>query len=385
MGTIDEALLDEKLAELERVRAWSPRVISKLEHVAVVALIVAAACGQGGGGQSLREGMQILCASDEEAGVENVAPAERLAAKSKWIDARLKNREARDVFERIADLPPAQRAQLLVTLVDKAKLDRCDGLAAGGSGLPPGVQVPELGASATGAMPLDDAAPMFTVVVSDTEVVIEGDSIVPVANGSLPAYEREGGGQGLMIPKVREMAKALVAAAPPGGRPLEGARLLLTPTSTYQVLLQLMYSIKAGGVKRFDIVARRDGKAVVVPIELPEARPASASVDDLGKPRDLGMIVAVSKDKMIIFSISGLEGTIQSPKLATVDISSAEIARVQAALVDIHSRHTDERRVVVMFDGATPMQLVTETLAAVRAKPDGSPLFTDVMLSAGFE
>lgn len=33
MGTIDEALLDEKLAELERVRTWSPRVISKLEQL----------------------------------------------------------------------------------------------------------------------------------------------------------------------------------------------------------------------------------------------------------------------------------------------------------------------------------------------------------------
>jgi class 3 adenylate cyclase len=33
MGTIDEALLDEKLAELEKLRAWSPRVISKLEQL----------------------------------------------------------------------------------------------------------------------------------------------------------------------------------------------------------------------------------------------------------------------------------------------------------------------------------------------------------------
>src|SRR5205085_2120025 len=33
MGTIDEALLDEKLAELEGVRLWSPRAIAKLEQL----------------------------------------------------------------------------------------------------------------------------------------------------------------------------------------------------------------------------------------------------------------------------------------------------------------------------------------------------------------
>src|SRR5262245_48483916 len=31
MASLDEAFLDEKLAELERLRAWSPRLISKLE------------------------------------------------------------------------------------------------------------------------------------------------------------------------------------------------------------------------------------------------------------------------------------------------------------------------------------------------------------------
>lgn len=350
-----------------------------------VAFVLVAACGKGGGGQGLREGMEVLCASDEEAGVENLAPADRQAAKSKWIDARLKNREVRDVFERIGDLPPAERAQLVVTLLDKAKLDRCDGLAVGGGGgLPLDAQVPVLGAATTGSVPLDDAAPMFTVVATDAAVIIEGNAVVPVENGEVPAFEREGGARGLMIPKVREMAKALVAATPPGGRPLEGARLLLAPASTYQVLLQVMSSIKAAGVKRFDIVARREGKAVVVPIELPD-RPTSASADDLAAKPALGLIVAVSKDRMIVFSTSGVEGTIQAPKVSASGVSSAEVARVQAALTEIHTRHTDERRIIVMFDPATPMQLVTETIAAVRATPDGGPLFTDVMLSAGFE
>jgi biopolymer transport protein ExbD len=86
-----------------------------------------------------------------------------------------------------------------------------------------------------------------------------------------------------------------------------------------------------------------------------------------------------------VFSTSGIEGTIRSPKLTTGGVSSAEIARVQAALADIHTRHTDERRIIVMADATVNMQLVTELLAAVRATPDGGKLFTDVMLSAGFE
>ncbi len=375
MGPIDEALLDEPLS----------RRAARVPRRAIAIVVLVAACGNGGGGgQSLRVGMEILCASDEEAGVENVAPAERHAAKSKWIDARLKNREVRDVFARIGDLPPAARAQVLVTLVARAKLDRCDGLTPGGGALPPGLKLPELGAAASGAVPLDDGAPMYTIVVSDTAVVIEGNAVVALENGDVPAFEREGGARGLMIPKVREMARALVAATPPAGRPLVGARLLVRPDAPYELFMQLIMSVKAAGLKRYDIVARRDGAAVAVPIELPDM-PSRVSANDLGRAPELGMIVAVTRDKMLVFSMSGVEGTIQSPKLTTAGVAAADIARVQETLAEIHARHGDERRIVVMFDAAIPMQLVTETLAAVRAKPDGGPLFTDVMLGAGFE
>lgn len=353
--------------------------------IALAALAVGA-CGKGDSGQSVYQAMQILCASDEEAGVENFAPAERQAAKSRWIAARLTNREVRDLFARMGEMSPQDRVKAVEEMVEKAQLKTCDILergGGGGGGVPASLSLPELGVAAAGAVPLDDSTAMVTVVATSGELVIAGTPVIPL-RGFEPDTTQLRTALSFEIVKVRDMTAALVAQAQASGRQLAGARILFPPEAPYRLLYQVLASMKLAGLARYDIVARRDGKPVAVPIALPEmAKPATA--EDRGASEPLGLVVAVTKNNIIVFSISGTEGTLQRPKLATAGISSAEIARAQEALMEIHARHSDERSIVVMIDPTINMQLATETLAAVRARPDGSPLFSDVMLSAGFE
>ena len=353
-----------------------------MTRVALVMAAIAAACGKGES-QSLYEAAQILCASDEEAGVTSLAPAERQAAKSRWIEARLKRPEVRMAFAEMAVVRPAERTRMLIDLVEKAQLKRCDLLErATGGVIPPDLPLPELGVAAAGAVALDGAE-MLTVVARSSELVIEGTPVVPL-HGMLPDEKQLRTALSYEIVKLRELTAALVAQSQASGRSVPGALLLLRPDAPYKLLVHLVMSMKPAGVRRFHIVARRDGEPVAVPVELPEEKPPRPAHEPAEEP-PLGLVVAMSKRDLIVFSMSGREGTLQAPRLATGGISSAEIARVQEALVDIHARHDEERRILLVFDATTSMQHVTETLAAVRARPDGGPLFTDVMLGTGFE
>jgi hypothetical protein len=99
------------------------------------------------------------------------------------------------------------------------------------------------------------------------------------------------------------------------------------------------------------------------------------------------MALAFSKDKLLVWSISGQEGTLQKPK-ATV-ATAGELAPVLGEIVarrwKTTPRSEDDRSIIVMIDPAVPMQRIAEVLAAVRAMPDGKELFPSILLSSGFE
>lgn len=324
--------------------------------VTVVAL--ASGCGKPDG-QTLAEAVLLLCTSDKEAGVDDVHPAERQAAKSRWIDARLKHPEVRAAFRQLSERSPRDREKALGELVASAKLDRCAALDGAGGMIPPDLPLPELDVAVTGVEPVDDEDDRVTVLAREDALEIEGTP-VPRDDAKLEALTA-----GLV-------ARRTSPASPPI------ARLLLHRDARYDLLIQLIQSMRRAGVRRFDLVARRGGEPVVVPLELPEASPAPAAPA-------LGLVVSATPKNLVVFSLSGAEGSLQAPSLVTGGHTPTDLARVQASLDTIQARHPAERALILMMDPATPMQRVVELAATVRARPDGRPLLPDIRLSTGFQ
>jgi len=126
--------------------------------------------------------------------------------------------------------------------------------------------------------------------------------------------------------------------------------------------------------------------------ERPASDPPMPIMQDPDK-MPIGLIVAMPKDKLLVWSISGMEGTIQAPLLAADLADPTAMKRLNAVLVDIVKRRWEGKdrppatqTIVLMPDPATTMQAVADVLVAVRTSVDGgTPLFPDVQLSTGFE
>jgi hypothetical protein len=102
-------------------------------------------------------------------------------------------------------------------------------------------------------------------------------------------------------------------------------------------------------------------------------------------------VVSVSKTELILWSISGLEGTLKMPKQRIPRSSATAVADLNKALATIvssryaKSRPETSHEIILMADRATTIQDTLEIAAAMRTTADGSELFRDIMLSSGFE
>ena len=106
-------------------------------------------------------------------------------------------------------------------------------------------------------------------------------------------------------------------------------------------------------------------------------------------PGPARLFVTVTKDKLLVWSVTGEEGTLRDPKATLAPTDTAKLSAVLAEIVQRRwpygVRPADGNRIVVQADGDIPMQTVASIFGAVRATPDGKPLFPDIMLSSGFE
>jgi hypothetical protein len=349
-----------------------------------------------------------------------------------------------------------------------------------------GLALPEV--AGAGYAPGELAAPVLAITAK--AIVVEGKAIVPVANGKVPAAEKEGGELGLKIEK-------LVAVL--GQLPRAPALTVAVDRSTpYGLFIEGLYSAKqkAAGWKDFTFVARAGDKLVTLPIRLPDKSVMAVGSGELadpdedalevrrvvvggGPPDDAivkriedayladiaacanseqrGLIrmrfaldaagavtgtrikapddaitacleprvkrwafgkggratsrvafavrasdprivvvpfapqlfVTITKDKLLVWSITGEEGTLRDPKATLAPTDSAKLSAVLAEIVQRRwpygVRPPDASRIVVMGEYGTPMQTLARVFGAVRATPDGKPLFPDITLSAGFE
>ena len=108
-----------------------------------------------------------------------------------------------------------------------------------------------------------------TLIITKTGIVVEGKSIVSVNNGAVDASEKEGGTQGIKIPRLTNFLAALHAQeevtrrSKPGYDPskVQPPELLIIAdrTTPYRLLLEVMFSAKQkeAGYKHFRLIVQK--------------------------------------------------------------------------------------------------------------------------------
>ena len=410
-----------------------------------VALCVAlAACTGNSSGQSFHDGVQALCDTPAHVPDSGEPYDKRLAAVARWADQNVTNAEARQLGGDLNDL--AKNREALAAAVTKAGIAHCTLLDNGmelqsfadamkviceASDPSPAyykshllnAEVVRLFAALGDANPadarriFDDAVkragrtscPSFTaamdkrtiaaptvadlglveldtavssLVITKTGIVVEGRAIVAVADGDVDPAEKEGGALGIMVPRLRDFTKALVAeqAKRPGASPEPVLAVIADPSTPYRLLLASLFSTKTAGIRRFLLGVNTGATTKAIPLVLPDAKAA---------PRGLGLVVSLTRDHLQLWSISGQEGSLKQPKL---EVPSDRLADVQKALAEIVARRWKgkprpdvEREVLVQPAGDIPLQALASLLVAVRTNTDGSELFPEVRLGSGFE
>jgi biopolymer transport protein TolR len=152
---------------------------------------------------------------------------------------------------------------------------------------------------------------------------------------------------------------------------------------------------------------------------LPEFSAAAASTEPSASPTDeppLQLVVAVTKKEIQVFSLSGLEGSVQAPKLKLVAQNGTypygkltELARdivkrrwgdkppmsvlagKPVCLRDGKAAAADQCRpekateVFLIVDGDVRYEVVIGAMDALREAPDGTLLFPGVIFSSGIQ
>jgi biopolymer transport protein ExbD len=150
---------------------------------------------------------------------------------------------------------------------------------------------------------------------------------------------------------------------------------------------------------RFAASADPDGETFAMNVMLiPDGEPApqtptTPTAAPLPTPAapPLQLIVSVTKTDAILWSISGLEGTLQTPKLAVKLAEKSALTDLTRALAEIVARRfasageRDDRGIIIQADNSAPMQMIAELIGAVRATPDAKELFPDVQFATSFE
>jgi biopolymer transport protein ExbD len=211
------------------------------------------------------------------------------------------------------------------------------------------VRVPEV--SGPGAQPLAAKTPLVTI--SPSAVTLDGTSLVPV--------------RGAMIADLKPILAAVKALPDRHARVIVAAEAGLPFATVFGVL----EAIAKGGLADIALAGSQRGAAMMVPLHI--------GSDSAADP--LGLVLQVTQKKLLLWSLSGQEGTQQSPLYAhPLDGNFAELTAKLADLVTRRfpsARQPAELRIIVMIDPGQSAQVMLDTLAAASGQ------FPDVALSIG--
>jgi hypothetical protein len=216
------------------------------------------------------------------------------------------------------------------------------------------VGIPEV--AGPGVQPAPTSGPRITI--GKREVLLDDHMMVPVVDGALDSsvIVRDG------------VVSEIVAYVTPLPSPQPRAIVRIERTLPCKLIHQVLHSAAAAGLHDFGLAATQQGKHVIVPISLPRD-PANAPLPELRDPPALGMALVVTRDRVKLWSASGLEGTERAPKLdRPLDGNFAELTKT---LEDIVARRFAKRRLAddtvidVAIDEGQSAQVLLDSLAAV--------------------
>ncbi|MFT3695999.1 MAG: hypothetical protein QM831_22875 [Kofleriaceae bacterium] len=214
------------------------------------------------------------------------------------------------------------------------------------------------------------------VISTKTAILVHGKPVVSITNGDVDPADKDG----LRLPK---LTTALLAA------PKATALVIALDRSTpYRIMIDEMATAKAQGLtyKDFALVALATDthEPTALPIRLPET-PRGAAINDGDVKPPIQMVVAATSKDFLVWSISGLEGTMQTPKL-TVPLADPQAPeKVHAVLSDVVTRNfsghlpDDQHEVLFMGSDALPASTFLPMMVAMHG------VFPDIQLASGFQ
>lgn len=209
------------------------------------------------------------------------------------------------------------------------------------------------------------------IEVAKTSIRVNGRSIVAVRNNEIDAAVLDR--QQLTITPLARFLKALDTK----GR----VYLALHSGAHYRLFLQVTASARSTS-KHFALLVRdRAGQIRIAPFTLPVRPSSSARRPRKNAPPRPGLVVAVTQTQLMLFSTSGLVGTLQHPALRQsppFDLDKLR-DRLSVAAKKRFGGEATARRIVLVADSRIAIQTVAEVFAAVTHAS-----FSDVVFSAGF-
>lgn len=151
--------------------------------------------------------------------------------------------------------------------------------------------------------------------------------------------------------------------------------LFLDRTTPYRSLIELAVSAREAGVEELFFATQTSSGAVEAPLVLRTA----AELDAVP-----GVMVSVLERQILIWSRSGLEGTLAKPKRSIAFDHPHALQQLTATLDDIVQRWwlpRDLRTVSLQADESVPVQTIAHVLGALRQTADGRVLFSSVALA----
>ena len=327
--------------------------------------VIAVACGDKEAappaGQSYAEAVRILCGGETMPDWSALPPADRAGEASRWLDQRITNPEGRALLAALAESD--DRAGRVIAAADRIGIARC---------MPPpvftrssviaGARVPELAGAEAATDELDQDR--MLLAITQKEVVVEGKPVVPVTGGAVAPGD------------AMKLMTYLDAAMRAADRRPEGFVVAADRELTVAALLPVLDAIKVAGGRTIGLVvaAGSRGEARVIPLQLPKARTG-------GMP---GVTVFVEKGRVLL--TSGISArAIPVPLHAPVTMTSIiQLQRELLVLAQNADRTGVVREAQVILGenaGEVTVQDFAQVLAALRAEPDGTVLFAEVVLA----
>jgi hypothetical protein len=246
-----------------------------------------------------------------------------------------------------------------------------------------------------------DAMPPALVQINADAVTVRGKRVAGVHGGMIDDADVETSDWSRTVPRLRD---AITAAAL---RPGEVVTISADASIHYRA-----FTIVAGtllnahvehmtiscptGSPPIDLPSRPRDEVLVAESHTPRlaSDPEPSPPPDASPPPEptLGMAVAITQDRLIVFSLSRLEGSLPSPKVE-VPRSKDDAAVLQRTLREIvdrrwghgEPRSDADRSLVLMADPSVALPGVIAIARATHAAADGTPLFPVTYFSAGFE